>query len=158
MRTNALAGWNAHGEGSGAARHNLVSGLWVRIRAHAGTAFDFAAVHEPDGWVYELGFAGDPSCGNHPTSGAPYVGGRPNGACKPTLMMIFEVQLARDRDKHRTWPAYQAVLRAQYRCPTMVVVLGPDRAIARWCAEPIDLDGRGASIPSCEVGNSAIGS
>ena len=70
----------------------------------------------------------------------------PKGARKPTLMMIFEVQLTRDSDKRRTWPAYQAVLRAQYRCPAMVVVLAPDPGVARWCAEPIDLDGRGTSV------------
>ncbi len=70
----------------------------------------------------------------------------PKGARKPTLMMIFEVQLTRDTDKRRTWPAYQAVLRAQYRCPAMVVVLAPDSAVAKWCAEPIDLDGRGTSV------------
>ncbi|MGH1348894.1 MAG: hypothetical protein ACRBN8_45590 [Nannocystales bacterium] len=70
----------------------------------------------------------------------------PKGSERPTRMMIFEVQLTRDSDKRRTWPAYQAVLRAQYRCPAMVVVLAPDPAVARWCAEPIDLDGRGTSI------------
>ncbi len=61
-------------------------------------------------------------------------------------MMIFEVQLTRDTDKRRTWSAYQAVLRAQYRCPAMVVVLAPDGGVARWCAQPIDLDGRGTSV------------
>ncbi len=70
----------------------------------------------------------------------------PNGSDKPTRMMIFEVQLTRDSDKRRTWPAYQAVLRAQYRCPAMVVVLAPDPGVGRWCAEPIDLDGRGTSV------------
>ncbi len=70
----------------------------------------------------------------------------PNGFDKPTMMMIFEVQLTRDSDKRRTWPAYQAVLRAQYRCPAMVVVLAPDPGVARWCAEPIDLDGRGTCV------------
>ena len=65
---------------------------------------------------------------------------------KPKAMVIFEVQLSRDPDKRRTWPAYQAVLRAQYGCPTSVVVLAPDAAVAQWCAEPIVLDGRGASV------------
>lgn len=68
------------------------------------------------------------------------------GSPKPTAMMILEVQLTRDVDKRRTWPAYQAVLRAQYRCPTMVVVLAPDPGVAKWCAEPIDLDGQGSSV------------
>ena len=64
----------------------------------------------------------------------------------PISMMVIEVQLSRDSNKRRTWPAYQAVLRAQYGCPTMVVVLAPDRGVARWCAQPIDLDGHGRSI------------
>ena len=70
----------------------------------------------------------------------------PQGAEKPTSMMILEVQLSHDSKKRHTWPAYQAVLRAQYRCPTMLVVLAPNPAVARWCAEPIDLDGQGGSI------------
>ncbi len=70
----------------------------------------------------------------------------PRGAEQPSLMIIFEVQLTRDSDKRRTWPAYQAVLRAQYRCPAMVVVLAPAPEVAQWCAEPIDLDGRGMSV------------
>ncbi len=37
------------------------------------------------------------------------------GGSRPTSMIIFEVQLARDPVKRFTWPAYQAVLRAQYR-------------------------------------------
>lgn len=69
-----------------------------------------------------------------------------DGQEKPTSMMILEVQLDRDADKRRTWPAYQAVLRAQYGCPTMVVVLAPDQGVARWCAQPIDLDGHGNSV------------
>lgn len=69
-----------------------------------------------------------------------------DGSSKPTSMMILEVQLTRDTHKRRTWPAYQAVLRAQYGCPTLVVVLAPDAGVARWCAEPIDLDGRGTSV------------
>ena len=61
-------------------------------------------------------------------------------------MMILEVQLSHDSKKRHTWPAYQAVLRAQYRCPTLLVVLAPNPTVARWCAEPIDLDGQGGSI------------
>jgi len=70
----------------------------------------------------------------------------PDGAPRPSSMMIFEVQLARDPDKRHAWPAYQAVLRAQYRCPTMLVVLAPDPRVARWSAEPIDLDGHNNSV------------
>ncbi|MEM6293464.1 MAG: hypothetical protein AAGA54_19485 [Myxococcota bacterium] len=69
-----------------------------------------------------------------------------DGAERPKFLMIFEVQLRRDPGKRLSWPAYQAVLRAQFGCPAMVVVLAPDRPIAQWCAQPIDLDGYGGSI------------
>jgi predicted transposase YdaD len=70
----------------------------------------------------------------------------PEGSDRPASMLVFEVQLARDPSKRYTWPAYQAVLRAQYRAPTTVVVLAPDPQVARWCANSILLDDKGASI------------
>jgi hypothetical protein len=67
---------------------------------------------------------------------------------RPTMMMVLEVQLARDPEKHYAWPAYLIGLRRQYRCRTMVVVLAPDPRVARWCAAPIDLDGhRSIMVP-----------
>ena len=69
-----------------------------------------------------------------------------DGTQAPACMLVFEVQLSRDPRKRLVWPAYQAVLRSQHGCPTIVVVLAPDAGVARWCAEPIDLDGLGRSV------------
>ena len=75
----------------------------------------------------------------------------------PRKILIFEVQLTRDEGKRLSWPAYQAVLRAQHACPTMVVVVAPHPAIARWCAAPIDLDGHGRCVMRpCVVGPDLI--
>jgi hypothetical protein len=54
-----------------------------------------------------------------------------------TFATVYEVQLARDRDKQRTWPAYVANVYAQTGCPVVLLVVAPDRRVATWCARPI---------------------
>ncbi len=64
------------------------------------------------------------------------------------LTVVVEVQLSRDPDKRRSWPVYVATLRARLRCPTELLVVCPDRAVAGYCAAPITLGlGRPALIP-----------
>ena len=53
-------------------------------------------------------------------------------------MVIVEVQLAIDPQKRLSWPAYAMVARAVHRCPVALLIVAPDAAIARWCAEPIE--------------------
>jgi hypothetical protein len=53
--------------------------------------------------------------------------------------IIVEVQLDQDDDKLRTWPVYVAALRAQLRCPEMLLVITRDAAITRWARRPIEL-------------------
>ena len=53
------------------------------------------------------------------------------------LAVVVEVQLARRRDKHRVWPAYLALARAQHDCPTVLLVICPDPATGRWARRPI---------------------
>jgi hypothetical protein len=53
------------------------------------------------------------------------------------LAVVVEVQLARRRDKHRVWPAYLALARAQHDCPTVLLVICPDRVTGRWARRPI---------------------
>jgi predicted transposase YdaD len=53
------------------------------------------------------------------------------------LVIVLEVQLARDDRKHYTWPAYAAVERARASCPALLVVLTLDRDVARWASEVI---------------------
>jgi hypothetical protein len=57
----------------------------------------------------------------------------------PLLAVIVEVQLGRDPGKRRSWPAYLATLYARLGCPTVLLVMSPDPAVAKWCAGPIDL-------------------
>lgn len=61
-----------------------------------------------------------------------------HGADAPVLAVVVEVQLRRDPDKLWSWPVYVAALRARWKCPTILLVLCPDRRTARWAAEPID--------------------
>jgi hypothetical protein len=59
---------------------------------------------------------------------------------KPVLGVIIEAQLSRDERKRFTWPAYVTILRARYECPVELLVLAPDRVVAKWAATPIQLD------------------
>jgi hypothetical protein len=58
---------------------------------------------------------------------------------KPVFGTIFEVQLERKERKRYTWPLYAVAARARYECPFVVTAVTPDRAVARWASEPIDL-------------------
>ncbi|WP_395105292.1 hypothetical protein [Actinomadura sp. SCN-SB] len=56
---------------------------------------------------------------------------------KPVLAVVVEVQRTRDKAKRRSWPVYLTTLHARLECPTMLLVVCPDKAISRWCAKPI---------------------
>jgi hypothetical protein len=56
---------------------------------------------------------------------------------KPVLAVIIEVQLHRNDDKRRVWPAYVAVERARRNCPTTLVVVCLDQEVASWAAQTI---------------------
>jgi hypothetical protein len=81
---------------------------------------------------------------------------RSPGSGVATRAAIVEVQLRRDTRKRWTWPAYQAVLRARLACPVHVVVVTLDEDTARWCAEPIDLDGLGSLLRPLVIGPSRV--
>jgi hypothetical protein len=53
-------------------------------------------------------------------------------------VVIVEVQLTVDPQKRFTWPAYAMVSRAKHGCPVTLLVVAPNPAVARWCAEPIE--------------------
>jgi hypothetical protein len=55
------------------------------------------------------------------------------------LAIVLEVQRDQDPDKKYSWAVYVAVVRAKNRCPTVVLVVAPDAAVAAWAAQPIDL-------------------
>ncbi|PRX96209.1 hypothetical protein [Allonocardiopsis opalescens] len=55
----------------------------------------------------------------------------------PVMAVIVEVQRGRDSVKRRSWPVYLTTLHARLRCPTVLLVVCPDAAVGRWCAQPI---------------------
>jgi hypothetical protein len=75
---------------------------------------------------------------------------------KPVFATVVEVQLSRDYDKHVSWPVYLINLRARVRCPTVLLVVTPDPAVARWCAQPIELDHPGFVLQPLVAGPSTI--
>ena len=72
------------------------------------------------------------------------------------LGIVVEVQLGRDAEKRLTWPLYVASLRARLGCPCWLLVLSPEAAIARWCAEPIDLGHPGFALNPLVLGPDAV--
>lgn len=58
---------------------------------------------------------------------------------RPVLGVIVEAQLRRDDQKLYTWPQYAMNARARHKCPFLVVVTTPSRAVARWAGQPIDV-------------------
>ena len=81
---------------------------------------------------------------------------RAPGSGVATHAAIVEVQLRRDARKRWAWPAYQAVLRSRLACPVQVVIVTLDEDTARWCAEPIDLDGLGSRLCPVVIGPSRL--
>ncbi len=67
-------------------------------------------------------------------------------AGKAVAAVIVEVQLWNDEDKRRTWPLYVAAARASYDCPAMLLVLAPERAVAQWASQPIELGHPGFAL------------
>ncbi|QSB14373.1 hypothetical protein JQS43_23235 [Natronosporangium hydrolyticum] len=70
----------------------------------------------------------------------------------PTLAVVVEVQLRRDRAKRRSWPVYLTTLHARLRCPTILLVICPDRPTARWCATPILIGHPGFTLTPLALG------
>jgi hypothetical protein len=62
---------------------------------------------------------------------------------KPVGIHIVEVQLGIDPDKRFSWPVYLATSRERHRCGVDLLVIAPDPAVAKWCAQPIEIGPRG---------------
>lgn len=52
-------------------------------------------------------------------------------------VVIVEVQLAIDADKPFTWPLYAFATRNRFRCPTWLLVVAPEAAVASWAHTPL---------------------
>ena len=75
---------------------------------------------------------------------------------KPCFAIVVEVQLSRDEDKRKSWPLYLTSLRSRVGCPTALLVVAPDAAVARWCAQPIELGHPGFVLQPLVTGPDAI--
>jgi hypothetical protein len=65
-------------------------------------------------------------------------------ARSPSLVVLVEVQLDHDPDKHFSWPLYQAAARARFRCAAEVLVVTIDERVAEWARKPVTLGARGS--------------
>jgi hypothetical protein len=79
---------------------------------------------------------------------------RYSGGSDP-LVVAVEVQLERDAEKRYSWPAYSTLLRARFRCAVCLLVFAPRSAVARWCAQSIDI-GNGAKFTPLVLSVEAI--
>lgn len=69
-----------------------------------------------------------------------------DAAGRAVAAVIVEVQLREDEDKRWTWPLYLTAVRASERCPAMLLVLAPDRRVARWASQAIEVGQPGFAL------------
>lgn len=62
-----------------------------------------------------------------------------DGAGRPVLAVVVEVQLRASKDKQWSWPHYLAKLRARLTCAVMLLVVTPNVAAAEACAVEIEM-------------------
>ncbi len=72
------------------------------------------------------------------------------------LAVVVEVQLRRDADKRYRWPVYLTGLGARLRVPCYLLVLVPSRAVARWCAQPIEIGAPGFVLRPLVLGPDGV--
>jgi hypothetical protein len=75
---------------------------------------------------------------------------------RPVKVIVVEIQLSTDARKRFSWPVYVSVSRAVHQCPADLLVIAPDRALAAWCAEPIETGARGFVLSPCVLQPTAI--
>ncbi|WP_441290245.1 hypothetical protein ACSRUE_06395 [Sorangium sp. KYC3313] len=71
---------------------------------------------------------------------------------RPAMAIVVEVQLGVDPDKPYVWPVYVTQTRARHRCPTGLLVVTIDAAMARWSARPIDTGHPGWTLTPLVLG------
>ncbi len=72
------------------------------------------------------------------------------------LGVIVEVQRSVDPDKLLSWPPYVANLRSEHRCPVILLVITPDRRVARWARQSIELGHPGFQLTPIVFGPDEI--
>jgi hypothetical protein len=79
-----------------------------------------------------------------------------NGSEVATLVVIVEVQLGIDPDKHRSWPFYQASAIVRMKCDACVLVVTLDEEVARWAGAPIRQEPSGSIFQAVVLGLSDV--
>ncbi|NUN14473.1 MAG: hypothetical protein HUU55_12655 [Myxococcales bacterium] len=74
---------------------------------------------------------------------------------KVALVIVLEMQLQIDNVKLKSWPSYLVNAHVRWSADTCVVVVCPDKAVARWAAQPIHL-GPGSLITPVVMGPNEI--
>jgi hypothetical protein len=75
---------------------------------------------------------------------------------RPVFAIVVEVQLSKAPRKRKSWPVYLTSLRARMGCPAVLLVVAPDQAVARWCAQPISLGHPGFVLQPLVAGPGVI--
>ncbi|WP_437325947.1 hypothetical protein [Sorangium sp. So ce381] len=72
------------------------------------------------------------------------------------MAIVVEVQLGVDADKPYVWPVYVSQTRARHRCPTGLLVVTINAAMARWSARPIDTGHPGWTLTPLVLGPQGV--
>ncbi|WP_437278160.1 hypothetical protein WME90_44220 [Sorangium sp. So ce375] len=75
---------------------------------------------------------------------------------QPAMAIVVEVQLGVDPDKSYVWPVYVTQTRARHRCPTGLLVVTIDAAMARWSSRPIDTGHPGWTLTPLVLGPQGV--
>ncbi len=129
------------------------------IRDRPALAADFVAARLGEDWRagkrIEL-LSGELSQTSAPQHRADAVLLLDRGQGDHRLAVVVEVQLAADAEKLFTWPVYLAGIRAKLRCPAVLVVVTPYRAVRNWASRPISLGPGGDAVRPLVLGPEAI--
>jgi hypothetical protein len=74
----------------------------------------------------------------------------------PVFAIVLEVQLQADDEKRSTWPLYLVSLRSRVGCPTALLVVTPEPAVAAWASRPISLGHPGFILTPLVLGPDAV--
>lgn len=74
----------------------------------------------------------------------------------PRLSIVVEVQLSQEADKRYSWPLYVAGVRAELRCPVVLVVIAPGARVARWARSAIETGHPGFALRPIVLGPAEI--
>ncbi|WP_437571609.1 hypothetical protein [Sorangium sp. So ce542] len=75
---------------------------------------------------------------------------------RPAMAVVVEVQLGVDANKPYIWPVYVTQTRARHRCPTRLLVVTIDAALAQWCSRPIDTGHPGLTLTPLVLGPEGV--